>query len=167
MLVIIFSGCDMFKKVMDWVSHATFQYYDITPVGRLMNRLTSDCSTVDGNISNQIQNVARLSIVWISSGVVIASVTPLFLVFSLALTAGFVLIFLRFLPTSQSLRRLEMVPLSPLMSNFGALLLGLTTVRAYGAQQHFQNRIIAVTDAFQMQIWNQNTNRTGGTVHTR
>jgi len=85
----------------------------------------------------------------------------------LALTAGFVLIFLRFLPTSQSLRRLEMVPLSPLMSNFGALLLGLTTVRAYGAQQHFQNRIIAVTDAFQMQIWNQNTNRTGGTVHTR
>jgi ABC-type multidrug transport system fused ATPase/permease subunit len=84
-----------------------------------------------------------------SSVVVIASVTPLFLLFSLALTAGFVLIFLRFLPTSQSLRRLEMVSLTPLMSNFGALLAGLTTVRAFGAQQHFQNRIIAVTDTFQ------------------
>ena len=139
----------MFKRVMDCVSHATFRYYDVTPVGRLMNRLTSDCNTIDGNISNQFQNVARLSIAWISSIVVIASITPMFLIFSLALTAGFVLIFLRFLPTSQSLRRLEMVSLTPLMSNFGALLAGLTTVRAFGAQHHFQQRIIVVTDTFQ------------------
>jgi ABC-type multidrug transport system fused ATPase/permease subunit len=150
MLIIIYTaGRDMFKRVMDCVSHATFRYYDVTPVGRLMNRLTSDCNTIDGNISNQFQNVARWSIAWISSIVVIASVTPMFLVFSLALTAGFVLIFLRFLPTSQSLRRLEMVSLTPLMSNFGALLAGLTTVRAFGAQHHFQQRIIAVTDTFQ------------------
>jgi ABC-type multidrug transport system fused ATPase/permease subunit len=150
MLIIIYTaGRDMFKRVMDRVSHATFRYYDVTPVGRLMNRLTSDCSTIDGNISNQFQNVARLSIAWISSIIVIGSVTPFFLLFSLALTAAFVLIFLRFLPTSQSLRRLEMVSLSPLMSNFGALLGGLTTVRAFGAQYHFQARIIAVTDTFQ------------------
>jgi ABC-type multidrug transport system fused ATPase/permease subunit len=150
MLIIIYTaGRDMFKRVMDCVSHATFRYYDVTPVGRLMNRLTSDCNTIDGNISNQFQNVARLSIAWISSIVVIASITPMFLIFSLALTAGFVLIFLRFLPTSQSLRRLEMVSLTPLMSNFGALLAGLTTVRAFGAQHHFQQRIIVVTDTFQ------------------
>ena len=150
MLIIVYTaGRDMFARVMDRVSHATFRYYDVTPVGRLMNRLTSDCSTIDGNISNQFQKVARLSIAWIASVAVIASVTPAFLIFSLVLTAGFVLIFLRFLPTSQSLRRLEMVSLSPLMSNFGALLQGLTTVRAFGAQEHFQNRIIAVTDTFQ------------------
>jgi ABC-type multidrug transport system fused ATPase/permease subunit len=65
MLIIIYTaGRDMFKRVMDRVSHATFRYYDVTPIGRLMNRLTSDCSTIDGNISNQFQNVARLSIAW-------------------------------------------------------------------------------------------------------
>jgi ABC-type multidrug transport system fused ATPase/permease subunit len=65
MLIIIYTaGRDMFKRVMDRVSHATFRYYDVTPVGRLMNRLTSDCSTIDGNISNQFQNVTRLSIAW-------------------------------------------------------------------------------------------------------
>ena len=42
-----------------------------------------------------------------------------------------------------------MVSLSPLMSNFGALLDGLTTVRAFCAQRVFQDRVIAVTDAFQ------------------
>lgn len=73
----------------------------------------------------------------------------MFLVLSLLLSLAFILIFLRFLPTSQSLRRLEMVSLSPLMSNFGALLDGLTTVRAFCAQSVFQARVIAVTDTFQ------------------
>ena len=150
MLVIIYSaGRRMFREIMQRVSHATFRFYDITPVGRLMNRLTSDIGTVDGNISQQFQNVAFLSITWVSSVVIIAGVTPIFLIFSLLLSLAFVLIFLRFLPTSQSLRRLEMVSLSPLMSNFGALLDGLTTVRAFCAQRVFQDRVIAVTDAFQ------------------
>lgn len=56
-----------------------------------------------------------------------------------------------------------MVSLSPLLSNFGALSEGLTTVRgwlmlftfqiltvvAFGAQQRFQDRVISVTDDFQ------------------
>jgi len=130
-------------------THATFRFYDVTPVGRLMNRLTSDINTADGNISDQFQRVARLSIIWMSCIVVIASVTPLFLVFALVLTVSFVVIFLRFLPTSQSLRRLEMVSLSPLISNFGALADGLTTVRAFCAQYRFQERVIVVTDNFQ------------------
>ncbi|KAI4091192.1 MAG: hypothetical protein L6R37_007773 [Teloschistes peruensis] len=150
MIVIIYhAGRQMFGDVMDRVSHATFRFYDVTPVGRLMNRMTSDIGTVDGNISQQFEEVAFLAISWLSSIVVIASVTPIFLIFSFVLTASFVFIFLRFLPTSQSLRRLEMVSLSPLMSNFGALLDGLTTVRAFRAQSSFQHRNITVTDAFQ------------------
>ncbi|KAL8798493.1 MAG: hypothetical protein Q9182_006616 [Xanthomendoza sp. 2 TL-2023] len=150
MIVIVYSaGRQMFQDVVDRVSHATFRFYDVTPVGRLMNRLTSDIGTVDGNISQQFQNVVFLAITWISSIIVIASVTPVFLVFSFALTASFIMIFLKFLPSSQSLRRLEMVSLSPLMSNFGALLDGLTTVRGMISTISFQDRLITVTDAFQ------------------
>ncbi|KAF7503017.1 hypothetical protein GJ744_004724 [Endocarpon pusillum] len=150
MLIIIYiAGRQMFKDIMKSVSYATFRFYDVTPVGRLMNRLTSDIGTIDGNISQQFQTVAWLLIEWVSSIVVIASVTPGFLVFSFLLILGFVLIFLRFLPTSQSLRRLETVSLSPLMSNFGALSDGLATVRAFCAQHRFQDRVITVTDAFQ------------------
>jgi ABC-type multidrug transport system fused ATPase/permease subunit len=150
MLVIIYqAGKNLFEKVMTRVTHATFRFYDVTPVGRLMNRLTSDINTVDGNISNQFQNVAILSISWVSSIVVIGSVTPLFLVFAIALTIAFVVIFMHFLPTSQSLRRLEMVSLSPLISNFGELATGLTSIRAFKVSHLFQARVIHVTDNFQ------------------
>ncbi|TVY13303.1 ATP-dependent bile acid permease, partial [Lachnellula arida] len=150
MLVIIYqAGKNMFERVMTRVTHATFRFYDVTPVGRLMNRLTSDINTIDGNISNQFQNVAVLSISWISSIVVIGSVTPLFLIFAIALTIAFVVIFMHFLPTSQSLRRLEMVSLSPLISNFGELATGLTSIRAFKVSHLFQARVITVTDNFQ------------------
>lgn len=109
----------------------------------------ADTKSYSGNISQQFQNVAFLFITWLSSITIIAGVTPVFLAFSFLLTLAFMLIFLRFLPTSQSLRRLEMVSLSPLMSNFGTLLDGLTTVRSFRAQSAFQDRVIAVTDAFQ------------------
>lgn len=86
---------------------------------------------------------------WITNLVVIASVTPTFLVFAMVLAATFIYIFFRFLPTSQSLRRLEMVSLSPLMTDFGALMDGLLTIRAFCAQQRFQDRLIEVVDNFQ------------------
>lgn len=150
MLVIVYyAGKTLFEQVMVRVSHATFRFFDITPIGRLMNRLTSDIGVVDGNISAQFQIIVFYGIIWVSSIAVIASVTPSFLVFSFLLTGAFVLIFLRFLPTSQSLRRLEMVSLSPLISNFGELLHGLTTVRAFHAEERFQNRVISVVDQFQ------------------
>ncbi|CAI7641157.1 unnamed protein product [Penicillium discolor] len=150
MLVIVYyAGQSLFRRVLVRVSHATFRYLDTIPLGRLMNRLTSDIGVVDGNISEQFQVIAFQAIIWISSVLVIATATPVFLFFSLALTVAFVLVFLRFLPTSQSLRRLEMVSLSPLLSNFGELLHGLTTVRAFHAESQFQNRVISVVDKFQ------------------
>jgi ABC-type multidrug transport system fused ATPase/permease subunit len=112
MLVITyFTGKRLFRDVMDRVAHASFRFYDVTPVGRLMNRLTSDITTIDGNISTGFANAAWSTISWVTALVTIASVTPVFLVFSLSLAAAFVIIFSRFLPTSQSLRRLE-VPVS-------------------------------------------------------
>lgn len=150
MIVIVYcAGQTLFQEVMLRVSHATFRFFDVTPIGRLMNRLTSDIGVVDGNISEQFQRIIFQVIVWVSSLLVIASVTPTFLTFSFLLTAAFIFTFLRFLPTSQSLRRLEMVSLSPLISNFGELLHGLTTVRAFHAESRFQDRVIAVVDKFQ------------------
>ncbi len=148
-LIVYTAGKNMFAATMRKVAGATFRFYDVTPVGRLMNRMTSDIGVIDGPIAHQLSSVAWLTISWISAIVVIGSVTPTFLVFAVVLTITFILIFLRFIPTSQSLRRLEMVSLTPLMSNFGTLLDGLTTVRAFRVQRQFQDRVVRVVDTFQ------------------
>ncbi|KAJ4408913.1 hypothetical protein N0V85_004160 [Neurospora sp. IMI 360204] len=147
--IIYNAGKSLFAKAMRCVTNATFRFYDVTPVGRLMNRLTSDIGTVDGQIAVQVLTLAFYSLGWMTSMFVIATATPVFIVLSVGMTALFVYMYNRYLPASQDLRRLEMVSLSPLLSNFGTLLEGLTTVRAFRAEPHFQNRIIATTDDFQ------------------
>ncbi|KAI1780096.1 canalicular multispecific organic anion transporter 1 [Hypoxylon cercidicola] len=139
----------LFARVIKRVSNATFRFYDVTPVGRLMNRLTSDIGMLDGGVIQPLQNFAFWSLTWLSSMIVIALTTPVFFIFAIGMTVWFMVIFVRFLPTSQSLRRLEMVTLSPLMSNFGILVDGLATIRAFKAQPVFQHRNIVATDTFQ------------------
>jgi ABC-type multidrug transport system fused ATPase/permease subunit len=148
-VVMYVSAKTLFSQAITRVSKAKFRFYDVTPVGRLMNRLTSDIGTIDGGIAHQFHVLTFQAINWISALVVIASVTPAFLVFSVCFVAFTIWIFSLFLPTSQSLRRLEMTSLSPLFANFGELLHGLTTVRAFHAQHRFLNRITSVVDKFQ------------------
>ncbi|KAK0726683.1 hypothetical protein B0T21DRAFT_38789 [Apiosordaria backusii] len=147
--IIYEAGKNLFHETMQRVSNATFRFYDVTPVGRLMNRLTSDMGTVDGSVAVILQSVTWNAFSWLSAITVIATITPSFLIISIVMTGAFFWIFDRFLPTSQSLRRLETVSLSPLLSNFGTLLDGLATVRAFRAQPHYQNRIVFTTDSFQ------------------
>lgn len=148
--VIVYTAAkNMFRDIMDKVAYATFRFYDVTPVGRLMNRMTSDIGVIDGGISYQFSAISWMLISWVSAVIVIASITPAFLVFTAILVVLFYLVFRRFIPTSQNLRRLEMVSLTPLMSNFGELLNGLATVRAFCAQSRFQDRVIHVVDTFQ------------------
>ncbi|KAI0443678.1 ABC transporter [Xylaria telfairii] len=149
LLILYLAAKNLFGRVLHRVSSATFRFYDTTPVGRLMNRLTADIGMLDGGMIAPLQDVTFWSINWITSMVVIASLTPTFFIFAVAMTLWFIYIFNLFIPTSQSLRRLEMVSLSPLMSNFGILLEGLGTIRAFKAQPHFQNKNIVITDAFQ------------------
>ena len=147
--IIYVAGRQLFGDVLRRVSGARFRFYDTTPIGRLMNRLTSDFGTLDGGIGNKFSQMTWSGVSWVTAIVVVASTTPMFLIFSILLTATFVYIFMQFLPLSQNLRRLEMISLTPLMSNFGILLDGLSTVRAFHAQSQFQSKIIAVTDTFQ------------------
>ncbi|KAK8089138.1 ATP-dependent bile acid permease [Apiospora hydei] len=149
LLILYIAAKSLFIRVLDKVSNATFRFYDVTPVGRLMNRLTSDIGMLDGGVIGPLQNFVFNLLTFLSCLAVIAAATPLFFFFALLMTAGFIYFFLEFLPTSQSLRRLEMVSLSPLMSNFGILLEGLATIRAFRSQTHFQNRNIVIVDAFQ------------------
>ncbi|GAP86031.1 putative ABC transporter [Rosellinia necatrix] len=149
LLILYLAAKNLFGRVLHQVSNATFRFYDTTPVGRLMNRLTADIGMLDGGMIAPLQDVTFWSINWTTCMVVIASITPTFFIFAVAMTSVFVYVFDLFIPTSQSLRRLEMVSLSPLMSNFGILLEGLATIRAFKAQPHFQNKNIVITDAFQ------------------
>jgi ABC-type multidrug transport system fused ATPase/permease subunit len=144
------TGKVIFEKAMLSVTHASFRFYDVTPIGRIMNRLTSDIQTLDMALTYFGHTLFFFSL-FISSIIIIAAVSPFFLLFSALLMGVFVIVFQQFLPASRSLKRLETSSLSPLYTIFGELLQdqGLTIVRAFHAQPSFYNRVIGAVDTYQ------------------
>lgn len=141
---------NLFAQALSRVTHATFRFFDVTPTGRLLNRLTSDIDVLDKALTF-FGHTIFFAMLWATSVVVIASISPLFLVLVVLLMTGFGLVFMHFLPTSRDLKRLETVSLSPMYTRFGELLQsqGLITVRAFHAQHSFEESIIATIDDFQ------------------
>jgi ABC-type multidrug transport system fused ATPase/permease subunit len=141
---------NLFAQAIQSITHATFRFYDVTPAGQLMNKLTSDMATLDGAL-NYFGHTIFFSMLWLSSVVVVASISPFFLVLVSLLTGAFVSVFRMFLPTSRSLKRLETTSLSPLFTRFGELLQsqGLTTVRAFHVLKPFEDSTIETVDNVQ------------------
>ena len=140
----------MFAQAMEKISHATFGYYDITPTGQLMNRMTADISVLGEAIHYLAATIFSASH-FVSSLLVISTISMPFLLLSCGLVGMFVWIFSIYLPTSRGLKRLEAVCLSPLFTAFGEILRdqGVVTVRAFCAQRFFHDRAVSVVDQYQ------------------
>ncbi|OAL22550.1 hypothetical protein AYO22_07108 [Fonsecaea multimorphosa] len=129
------------RKLHDRMAYAIFRspmsFFDTTPVGRILNRFSSDIYRVDEVIARTFNmlfvNTGRA---FFTLGVIAAS-TPIFLV--LVLPLGFIYIMYQkyYLRTSRELKRLDSVSRSPIYAHFQESLGGVSTIRAYRQQRRF------------------------------
>ncbi|KAH7329542.1 P-loop containing nucleoside triphosphate hydrolase protein [Stachybotrys elegans] len=141
----------LFKTAVERVGRATFRYHDTTPTGQLKNRLISDMSMVDGGILTPLQSLVYSLIALSMSVVAIATQQPMLLGILCIVTFLFVYYFSVYIPTSRSLRRMEMRYLTPIIANIGVMQDGLVSIRAFQAEEHFKDRHLQAVDNFQQQ----------------
>ncbi|KAG7261091.1 hypothetical protein CRUP_024784, partial [Coryphaenoides rupestris] len=121
-------------------------FFDVNPIGRVLNRFTKDIGQLDTVMPWTFFDAIQAFLHMVGVIAVAASVIPwiLLLVFPLLL----VFIFLRryFLQTSRDIKRLEATTRSPVFSHLSSSLQGLWTIRAFKAQERFQNLFDAHQD---------------------
>ena len=112
-------------------------FFETTPVGRVLNRFSSDIYRVDEVIAR------TFNMLFVNTGRalftlgVITFTTPIFLVLILPLGVIYVLYQKYYLRTSRELKRLDSVSRSPIFAHFQESLGGLSTIRAYRQQKRF------------------------------
>jgi ABC-type multidrug transport system fused ATPase/permease subunit len=129
---------------------APMSFFDTTPLGRIVNRLSRDVDTVDVNIPLTMR-------IWLGtfSGVftticVIAYTTPIFLVVVLPLGLLYYFIQRFYISTSRQLRRIDSVIRSPIYVHFSETITGISSIRAYRQQNRFVDKSDLLTDRNQM-----------------
>lgn len=121
-------------------------FYDVTPLGRILNRFSKDFDQVDSFLPDLMSQLIQHSFNLAGGLILSALSTPFFLIVLVPIFYIFGRLQTYFRLSSRELKRLEGVTRSPIFSMFGETLLGLATIRAYRSELQFialQRRNIA------------------------
>ncbi|KAF9140749.1 hypothetical protein BGX30_006056 [Mortierella sp. GBA39] len=122
-------------------------YFDTTPMGRIVNRFSSDMAAIDSQLPEECNDLLSFVAMIGGSLLVIAYSTPTFLVTFPVLVVAYVIVQDYFIKTSASLKRLFSVAKSPLYQHFSETLAGVSTIRVMtGQTQRFILENEAKTD---------------------
>ncbi len=118
-------------------------YFDVTPVGRILNRFSKDLDNMDSLLPDFFQQILANGFIVI----VCISSTFYFLLLLLPLSILFFKTQSYFRHSSRELKRLDGVSRSPLYSFFGEVLQGLTTIRSFNKGHEFTQHFFGLADA--------------------
>ncbi|KAJ7193321.1 pleiotropic drug resistance ABC transporter [Mycena pura] len=139
----------LFRSLLRRLTRAPARFFDVTPIGRILNRFTTDINVIDSALQDSARNCLSGVLNFVASFCVILVVLPSFAPFALFIAWLYVRLAPSFVRASRDLRRLESISLSPAFAGFDELLRGIAHVRAFGMEQRYQDRFYAKVDRFQ------------------
>ncbi|KAL7855132.1 hypothetical protein SRHO_G00173220 [Serrasalmus rhombeus] len=126
------------KRLLDSVLKATMIFFDTTPLGRVLNRFSSDVYTIDDSLPF-VLNILLANVFGLLGMLVVMSYgLPWVLLPLVPLGALYYQTQRFYRHSSRELKRLCSLTLSPVYSHFSETLSGLATVRASGHAARFE-----------------------------
>ena len=139
----------LFVAMLARLTRAPTRFYDVTPIGRILNRFTADISTVDSALQESARAALTGIFTFAASFLFIVWIVPQFAPFAVFIAWLYIRLAPPYIQASRDLRRLESISLSPAFSGFDELLKGLSHVRAFAMEQKYQDQFYQRVDTFQ------------------
>ncbi|VDC02108.1 unnamed protein product [Peniophora sp. CBMAI 1063] len=125
-------------RLIDTIVGTTLHWLDATPMSRILTRCTKDVDAVDGWFATLFIYLVRMAIAMLVDIIAIAVVSPV------AMLPGIV-VFLAgawcgniYMKAQLPVKRVMSNKKAPVLGHFGAAIAGLTSIRAYGAEDAFR-----------------------------
>ncbi|KAI1293280.1 Canalicular multispecific organic anion transporter 2 [Mortierella claussenii] len=142
--LIIFRGAGvrsstlLHDKLLYKVLHLPMSFFDTTPVGRIINRFSTDINNLDEEMPSNITDIYYFLTMVLGTVIVISFTLPWFLALVPVLILFYFLIQRYYMATSRSLKRIHMISKSPLYQHFDETLAGVSTLRAMRCTAQFK-----------------------------
>ncbi|BGP50526.1 Transporter of the ATP-binding cassette (ABC) [Rhodotorula kratochvilovae] len=136
----------IYRQLIVRILQAPIRFFDSTPTGRILNRLSKDMETIDQELpSTALYLLLEILMIMGIIGTVSAAL-PSFLVAGVLISIFYWVLGKIYLASSRELKRYESVTRSPIFSVFGESLQGVATIRAYGDASRFMKQIFGLLD---------------------
>uniref|UniRef100_A0A8C1UXD7 ATP-binding cassette, sub-family C (CFTR/MRP), member 9 n=1 Tax=Cyprinus carpio TaxID=7962 RepID=A0A8C1UXD7_CYPCA len=140
------AATNLHHNLLNKIIHAPIRFFDVTPLGQILNRFSADTNIIDQHIPQTLESLTRSTLLCLSAIGVIAFVTPAFLIALVPLTVAFYFIQKYFRVASKDLQDLDDSTQLPLLCYFSETAEGLTTIRAFRHEARFKQRMLELTD---------------------
>lgn len=144
---------NVFKEMTNIVLRTPLRWLDTVPTGRILNRFTADFTSMDSQLSTNFAQTASSFLEIIGIMVSAFFVSPYIIIIAVILLGICTYIALLYIKGARSLKRLESVQKSPMISHFGSALAGLSTIRAFANSQVFEAKMHELVDSFAAATW--------------
>ncbi|KAF9404553.1 hypothetical protein BGZ94_004106 [Podila epigama] len=136
----------LYEQLLESIIRAPIRFFDTTPIGRIINRFSKDFEVIDGHMITKMVTILLIIFGVIAVVVLISLVTPEFLVAAALIATAYFFVGAYYIASSRELKRIEAITKSPLYSHFGETLVGVSTIRAFGAESRFMEEVLAKLD---------------------
>ncbi|CEL54792.1 ATP-binding cassette transporter abc4 OS=Schizosaccharomyces pombe (strain 972 / ATCC 24843) GN=abc4 PE=3 SV=1 [Rhizoctonia solani AG-1 IB] len=135
-------------RLVSSILGAPLRWLDSTPVGRIIARFTQDLRSVDETLPLQLESFVNITFNMFSCFFVVILFSPQFAIPGIVILVGGIWIGQIYIQSQLSIKREMSNARSPLFSHFGTALTSITSIRAYGVQDHFKNEAMKRIDKY-------------------
>ncbi|KAI1321343.1 Multidrug resistance-associated protein 1 [Mortierella claussenii] len=125
------------RNLITKILRLPMSFFDTTPLGRILNRFSSDFASVDDRIPNKFFDTLYFAVSVSSTFLLILFTTPAFAMVVPFLLAGYWAIQVAILRITTTLTRIHSASKSPIYQHFSESLNGVSTIRAMAVQNRF------------------------------
>ncbi|KAF5283718.1 hypothetical protein FQR65_LT13753 [Abscondita terminalis] len=122
---------NMFKSIV----RATMRFFNTNPSGRVLNRFSKDMGLIDESLPACLLDTVTICLLGIGVIALVSIVNYWLILPAIVIATIFYFLRLFYISTSRSLKRLDGLTRSPVMSHLNYTLQGLATIRACEAQE--------------------------------
>ncbi|KAL4383983.1 hypothetical protein GQ457_15G021760 [Hibiscus cannabinus] len=149
----------LFRQILQSILHAPMSFFDTTPSGRILSRVSTDQTNVDIFVPFIMGITITLYITLLSIFIITCQFAwpSIFLIIPLALLncwyRGY------YLASSRELTRLDSITKSPIIHHFSESISGVVTIRAFRKEDRFsQENVNRVNSSLRMDFHNNGSN---------
>ncbi|KAM7501519.1 hypothetical protein LguiB_000423 [Lonicera macranthoides] len=138
----------LFMKMLTTVFRAPMSFFDSTPAGRILNRVSIDQSVVDLDIPFRLGGFAATTIQLLGIVGVMTEVTWQILLLVVPMAIACLWMQKYYMASSRELVRIVSIQKSPIIHLFGESIAGAATIRGFGQEKRFMKRNLYLLDCF-------------------